>query len=199
MNLFICRFTSRVKDVAGHYSYLLSSIFNFGAYANSALRYSVCLAGTTIGLGQHVRDIDPDPSELRKKVSMVAIVLYACYITYATAITLTKFSIIAFYLRIFPSYRLGQLLRATGLLILALWITSVFTIIFQCRPVNAGWDVEVTSSKCINLVHFFYVTAAINIATDVLLCIAPLPSLWKMHLPRNQRLIICVLFGFGIL
>ncbi len=44
-----------------------------------------------------------------------------------------------------------------------------------------------------------YASSAINIATDILLCILPIPHLWALNLPVRQRIVLCILFagGFG--
>ncbi|KAJ4303261.1 hypothetical protein N0V90_002154 [Kalmusia sp. IMI 367209] len=36
-----------------------------------------------------------------------------------------------------------------------------------------------------------------TVATDVLLCLMPWPYLWKLHMPKKQRVILCILFGGG--
>jgi hypothetical protein len=91
------------------------------------------------------------------------------------------------------------MIYATGAVVLALWVCSVFVTIFQCTPVQAAWDFTLGTQKCIHVIPFFYVTASFNIATDLLLCTLPLPHFWKLNLPVKDRSIVCVLFGFGLL
>ena len=42
-----------------------------------------------------------------------------------------------------------------------------------------------------------YASSAVNIATDILLCVLPLPHLWRLKMPLKQRIILCVLFAGG--
>jgi hypothetical protein len=122
-----------------------------------------------------------------------------CQILYATAITFTKASIIALYLRILPKTLFRRLMYVTAAVILALWICSVLVTIFQCDPIRGAWDFELQNKKCVRIVNFFYVASSVNVITDLLLCTSPLLLFWKLKIALNERVMLCVLFGFGLL
>ena len=126
-------------------------------------------------------------------------VLLVCQLLYVTAITITKASIIASYLRVLPTPTFRWLMYVTGTVVIAIWICSVFVTTFQCTPTYAAWDLLVQKKKCLNIVNFFYVQSSINIATDLLLCTSPLPLFWKLNVARNERILLCTVFGFGLL
>ena len=159
-----------------------------------------CLLGEHFGLGKHLWNLDSDLMALPSDVARITKILYGCYLSYSSAITFTKLSIIATYIRIFPN---GGHLRWTvygvGAVVLSFWITSIFAIIFTCVPVQAAWDYTITDAKCFGVVKYFYVAAAFNIGTDLLLCFLPMPTFWALSMPRSQRFILCMLFGIGIL
>jgi hypothetical protein len=69
--------------------------------------------------------------------------------------------------------------------------------IFQCHPIEGAWDFTITSKKCISFVDYLYASSAITVATDITLCVLPWPYLWKLNMPRKQRVILCLLFGGG--
>lgn len=123
--------------------------------------------------------------------------MFAIHIFSAIAVTCTKLSIIASYLRIFPYEGFRRLMYVTGAVTIALFITSIFVTIFKCVPVQASWDFTVKHPKCFKLSHYLYASTGINIATDLILCLSPLPYFYKMQLPRRQKTIISVLFGIG--
>lgn len=75
--------------------------------------------------------------------------------------------------------------------------SGVFVTIFQCRPVAAAWDFTIPGRKCIDYVDYLYASSAINVATDLILCVLPWPYLWRLHMPMKQRVILCLLFGGG--
>jgi len=156
---------------------------------------SVCLAATSQGLGTHVWLI---PLGHQFKTLKTCIQhLYVCQVLYACAIAFTKISIIASYLRFIvdPKFRIAM--YATTTVILGLWITGVFVTIFQCRPVSGAWTFTDTNRKCINFVDYLYASSAVTVVTDLVLCVLPLPYLWRLPMPVKQRIILCVLFGGG--
>lgn len=91
-----------------------------------------------------------------------------------------------------------MVLFVVGFVVISFWIASVFAIIFTCVPVQAAWNFTI-QGKCFPVVTYFYVNAGFNIATDIILCVAPMPLLWAMNLPRQQRFIVCILFSMGLL
>jgi hypothetical protein len=169
------------------------------AATSAIFLYSMCLVGISYGLGKHVWDINDDLSTLGFRYKKITLTLFICYLAYATAIAFTKLSIISSYLRFFPSQKFRRCMIITSCVVLAIWICSIFTTVFQCRPVSAAWDIQIVDGKCFDIINFFYLSSAFTIATDIVLCVAPLPYLWKMQLPLCQRGILCGLFGLGAL
>jgi len=165
-----------------------------------ALLLSVAgLVGISVGLGKHIWNLSDDLSNLLYDVGRVTKDLYGCYLAYSTSITFTKLSIIATYTRIFPNGALRYSLYGIGVIVIIFWISSVFAIIFTCVPVEAAWDYTITDAKCIHILDYFYTCAGVNIATDLLLCFLPLPTIWKLHMPKAQRVVVCFIFGLGTL
>jgi hypothetical protein len=102
---------------------------------------------------------------------------------------------------------------AISVIIIGLWITGkihnacrsftcskvrpgVFVTIFQCRPVQGAWNFTI-EPVCVDYVSYLYASSAVNVATDLLLLVLPLPHLWKLKLPKKQRIILCVLLVGG--
>jgi hypothetical protein len=166
-----------------------------------------CLVGEHFGLGKHVWNLSTNILELPLHISRITKSLFGAYLAYSTAITFTKLSIISLYFRVFPRNQSPDSARsifsftllATAVVVIILWVCSIFAIIFTCIPVRAAWDYTITDAKCYPVVNFFYVAAAFNIATDLLLCFLPLPALWTLSMPKAQRIVICILFSLGTL
>lgn len=158
-----------------------------------------CLLGTRYGLGEHIWNLSTDPSIFLAKAKGITQSLYGGYLSYASAISFTKCSIIASYRRVFPGKVFRCIIIVTGLVTAALWLCSVFTIIFECNPVEAAWDWTIKDAQCIDIVKYMIVNSSVNVVTDIMLCLAPIPLLMKIHMPMGQRLIVCILFGFGAL
>ena len=166
----------------------------------AVLLSACCLLGEHFGLGKHLWNLDPDLMGLPADVARVTKVLYGCYLSYSSAITFTKLSIIATYARIFPPpSRLRWIAYAVGVVVLCFWISSIFAIIFTCVPVQAAWDYTITNARCFGIQKYIYVAAGFNIGTDLLLCLLPMPTFWALSMPKSQRMILCMLFGIGML
>lgn len=103
----------------------------------------------------------------------------------------------ACYLRIFPHTYLTWITSVTGSVVAALWICTVFVTIFQCNPLQAVWDFDVSSAICIDFIDYLYVAGAINGVTDLLLVFAPLPLIYRLQISRKEKTIISCLFGLG--
>lgn len=161
--------------------------------------FAAGLAGGHFGLGIHIWNLDSNILMLPAATSRLAKILFACYLAYATAITFAKCSIIASYIRVFPHQHVRKISYATGFVVVSFWICQIFAICFTCIPIQALWDYSILNAKCFPVVDFFYVAAGFNIASDIVLCLIPLPTLWSLQLPTFQKITVCILFGIGLL
>ncbi|ETN36845.1 uncharacterized protein HMPREF1541_07832 [Cyphellophora europaea CBS 101466] len=153
-------------------------------------------SGTRHGLGRHIYDLPQ--MTLIENVKKVIQTLWVSQVLYATALSLVKISIIASFHRIFPTKPLRWTMYSLGGLILAVWIVNIFTTLFQCSPIYAAWDFQAIKPKCLPIMKVYYFSTAFSILTDVLLCVLPLPFLWKLKLPLREKYIVSALFGFGL-
>lgn len=125
--------------------------------------------------------------------------MFVAHVFYALATAFAKMSIITSYLRIFPDEHLRRVLYVTAVVVIGLGITAVCATIFQCRPIQAAWDFTIERSKCYHFVDFLYANSAVNIATDFVICLSPLPCFWKLRIPVRQKLVVSFLFCIGFL
>lgn len=65
--------------------------------------------------------------------------------------------------------------------------TYIFIIAFQCLPVAALWDPSIKDFTCLNAGIAFAAGAVLNIASDFVLMILPLPALWKLQTSKRKR------------
>lgn len=138
------------------------------------------LIGESIGLGKHLWNLSSNLTDIPSEAGKITKSLYGAYLSYSTAITFTKFSIMATYIRIFPLRLLRKVVYGTGIVVLCFWIASVFAITFTCVPVQAAWNYSI-NGRCFPIVNFFYASSAFNIVTDVLLCALPIQPLWALN------------------
>jgi hypothetical protein len=66
-------------------------------------------------------------------------------------------------------------------------LTEVQVQIFSCIPISAAWDVELMPVMCIDVASFMHAQAGINVFTDVVLLLYPLPLLPLLKFNKRQR------------
>jgi hypothetical protein len=116
------------------------------------------------------------------------------------AVAFTKISIIASYLRMFPYQTLRTIMYATAAIFISFLIATFVLTFCQCKPMASTWDFTITDGDCmsvVTLVNYNYANAAVNIASDLILCTAPLPYVWRMQLPIRQKALVSILFFIG--
>ncbi|KAK6524936.1 hypothetical protein TWF281_011826 [Arthrobotrys megalospora] len=124
--------------------------------------------------------------------------LYASIQTYNLGLTLTKVSILFQYLRLFPVGNVPLACKITAAVVICYGIECFFTGIFTCVPIEGFWNVTLTTAKCLPKQELWYSNAAINIATDFVIALIPIPVLNTLKIARKQKYILMVIFGLGL-
>jgi fucose permease len=112
----------------------------------------------------------------------------------------TKTSILLFYLTLSKTHKVFRRATIATLVVvnvggLALTILNIL----QCRPVSSAWASPVPdSAHCTNIVTIYLSSAPLNIITDIAILFLPMPILTSMRLPKKQKIILVITFGFGI-
>ncbi|OBT42483.1 hypothetical protein VE00_07929 [Pseudogymnoascus sp. WSF 3629] len=143
------------------------------------------------GFGEHVWKI---------QIVMISKLLYwfyICEVFYVVTTNLVKFSILAFYLKVFPARPFRLHCWAIMCLILASTIAFLFTTIFQCNPVSFVWNKNIPGGRCINFNAVTWTNAAFNIVQDLLIIALPIPEVKKLQLKRKKKIQLYLMFGLG--
>ena len=146
------------------------------------------------GVGYHLialKRSDPGKIVLWSKFLIAAPVLYFI------AVVLPKLVILNIYLHIFSlkSYRITTYLVA-GILIAGA-TANVLVAIFECTPVSYYWDKSIAGGRCIDTNAYFRWSTLLNIITDVVLLIMPLPVVWRLQMSRNIKVGLTLTFLTG--
>ena len=109
-----------------------------------------------------------------------------------------KTSILVFYLILTQGEKFFRRANYATLVVTnlaGLALTLVY--IFQCNPVGAAFLSTIPpGAECIDIVTL-YLSSPVNIITDLAILFLPMPILTKMRLPRRQKTILVITFGFG--
>ncbi|OIW22621.1 hypothetical protein CONLIGDRAFT_606681 [Coniochaeta ligniaria NRRL 30616] len=118
---------------------------------------------------------------------------------YVTSLSLTKVSILFFYLKVFP----GRGFRYCVYTLIALNVcyAIVFDLLlaFQCNPIPGAWRSwdGTFEAKCISINLLGWSAAAINIVLDLAVITLPLPELFRLSMSLKKKIQIIMMFAVG--
>ncbi|RDW83371.1 hypothetical protein BP5796_04862 [Coleophoma crateriformis] len=142
------------------------------------------------GLGRHTSTITQ-----KEGISQLKI-LYISIIFYGIGLTTVKWSILSQYQRLFvrkedkiKAWILVGIVTVFGLFIV---LSSVLT----CIPAAKFWD-DTIPGYCQNKRPLWFVHAAFNVCTDFAIMILPMPVLWRLQMPKRQKVTLMCIFGLG--
>ncbi len=55
------------------------------------------------------------------------------------------------------------------------------------------------AGRCLRTLPVWYFSAALNIVTDFLIFAVPLPSVYSLTMPKNQKILVVAIFSLGFL
>ena len=123
--------------------------------------------------------------------------MIATEVLYNPAIACVKFSFLLLYRRVFPGRNFHIVLWLIGTIVFVYSWIIVLTAIFQCRPIQAAWDITITDAKCIKFNVEVVIFAVFNVITDVAILILPIPVLWKLQIPMSKKIQLMGVFLTG--
>ncbi|KAH1499024.1 hypothetical protein LV164_004613 [Aspergillus fumigatus] len=157
------------------------------------------LATVQYGWNRHMWDVPPTWLSTVSKLNLVFQILFSL------ASSVTKLSLLWFCKRLLGAgskglYRTYNWCLIGGMAFVSL-TCALFLLfsIFQCNPIHAYWDLAPTYPyKCLNDGAIVFSASVINIFTDFLVTVLPMPLIWNLKLPTRQRIAVISIFGLGI-
>lgn len=125
--------------------------------------------------------------------------LFTLQLLYTIAISMTKLSILELYRLIFPSTTMLYSCISTQAIVVMWALATVFVTLFMCQPIAYNWDLSIPDAKCGNTLASWKSTGIINIITDILVLILPIPALLKVRMAVYKKIIIIATFTLGVL
>ncbi|KAH7348200.1 hypothetical protein BKA66DRAFT_477312 [Pyrenochaeta sp. MPI-SDFR-AT-0127] len=148
---------------------------------------------TYTGIGRHTIFVSY-PEELENLMKL----LFWSIIFYNLSLTFTKISILLQYGRIFTVREMRLPIHITMALCVAWGITTFFTSVFSCVPVDAYWKItEQANANCVDSKTLWYVNASINILTDLLVATLPVRVIWGLQIPKRQKVALLGILTIG--
>lgn len=110
-----------------------------------------------------------------------------------------KMSILVLYLRLFAvNKRFRYVTWAMMFFVCGYLLSNFWTQIFGCSPRSKYWLPD-TPGHCINYTKAGLAYGSMNVASDLLIFILPLPIVWQLRLPLKERLGVSLIFMSGVM
>lgn len=144
------------------------------------------------GLGRHVWIlVDEQQTQIRLKSLLAGEMLYNL------SQIMTKVSFLLQYRRIFAD-GMTRHVCFWLILFLTLWgVTQEFLVIFACIPTSQF--IDGMADICISSIMVWYLTSIMNIVTDFIIFLVPIPAIHKLALRLKQKVLVMSLFCLGFL
>ncbi|KAF2475699.1 uncharacterized protein BDR25DRAFT_278305 [Lindgomyces ingoldianus] len=139
---------------------------------------------------------------------------YMYRITYIIGLCFVKLSILFFYRAIASHITFRRMVYATITFISLYTFAATIANIFQCQNPSDSWSTSAYFSqfdgpgpsktpkpkvRCNNPVQLWVFSAAVNLFTDVVILLLPIPTLLGLRVPMNKRLALVGIFSVGIM
>jgi hypothetical protein len=147
-------------------------------------------------MGYHTTEILAMAGE--DSVTLLMELVTVVVIFWSLSLGLTKLSILALYTRIF-SIRSFVLISQACAAFVVIWAMILFIGAFAiCTPVQYNWDKFTTVGTCGDIRMLWAVTGGLNIFSDLVVMLLPMPYLYGLSLQLYKKIGLMVTFGIGL-
>lgn len=157
----------------------------------------VLLANQKYGWDRHIYDVPPS------MIQQAGIIAFVAKITFTCAATATRLSLICFYYRLIRDTGIAwfrKVLHASVAWVIAVFITFVALVVFQCSPVEYYWVYpQLDHGSCLSEGKITLAAGIINCVSDLLVTVLPIPIIWQLQMPIKQRIGVCILLCLGFI
>ncbi|KAI1335397.1 hypothetical protein F5Y15DRAFT_248688 [Xylariaceae sp. FL0016] len=184
------RRTAKQKLGADDWLALGALVFEYGTFA----LYMLLVAE---GVGTSTAHIRAQPDAVQR-LDIIAQSSLAVEPVVATALACLKSSVLALYLRIFPTHYIRYSGYALGTIVVLGWIGTVGVGLVGCIDLTASEVLH--GSNCVQLrPDFMIAVTVLSFVMDVIVLLLPLPEIIRLKMKPWQKLTVGGLFSLGSL
>lgn len=107
-----------------------------------------------------------------------------------------KLSIVLFYRRLFPTRKFRIITNGIMVAVIAWGLAVFLAAALQCRPLHALWDPSV-NGHCFDTLKYILGVQGVNIALDFAILILPMPQVWTLQRPWQDKFALSIVFLLG--
>lgn len=171
------------------------------------LLFSVALSINNIvavalgNLGGHIHMDDAGNIVFDHTLTIFLQTEFATQLLSILSLVFTKLSIVVFYRRIFKG-KIFSLISSILLGAVAAWgVAFFFATLFECMPIPMVWKTLFGTpdhqAVCYDYLPMFWATAISNMIMDTAILAVPIPFVWRLHMPRRQKIAVSAIFLLG--
>lgn len=124
--------------------------------------------------------------------------MYISSVLYLLSIYGYRLALLLMYIRLFGVSKPFRYATLTVMTFVTGYLFSNFlTLLFGCTPIQKYWRPE-EPGHCIDLNKADYAYGSMNVASDVLLFLLPLPMVYRLNLSRKDKFGVFLIFMGGI-
>ncbi|KAF2197643.1 hypothetical protein GQ43DRAFT_380508, partial [Delitschia confertaspora ATCC 74209] len=184
-------------------------------WGNTVLNYYQ----VTFGAGVHFPDlITPKRPQVLHAIFGTLITWYIYRMSYPVALCLVKFSLLFFYRTLATSCNFRRIVTITIAFVGIYTASMIIAGAFQCRRPSDAWSItgylawispptklthgkatHPARQKCFDPTYLWAAFAGVNLFTDIVVLVLPIPMLLSLRLPLTKRLGLVSIFSLGFL
>lgn len=114
------------------------------------------------------------------------------------SLSLSRTSMLLLYSKLFQNSYMVLASRITIIFMISWAVPTIVINFLICRPFSANWEPGETA-RCGNRMALFMSVTGLNLVSDILVVIMPLPHLYRLRLPKNTKVGLAIVMNLGIL
>ncbi|KAK8108364.1 hypothetical protein PG984_014165 [Apiospora sp. TS-2023a] len=169
-----------------------------GAIFTAGATLFMTLYAAKYGSGQHIWATD------HENLIVLLKMVYAEPWIYATAVTVTRVSILLLYHRLFDTNTTSNMLYVWQTRF-AIFLTAAYPLVMYivmsvaCRPLSHYWMQYLGEKEgtCIEVMKFYLAFGVLNMANDIIILVLPIPTIAGLHMDWRKKLSIMAIMLLG--
>ena len=112
----------------------------------------------------------------------------------------SKLSVLAMYQTLMPIPRMTMAVRVVGTFIILYNVGGFITGLAICQPFEKNYDwAGVVKGSCGDVKTYYEWLSAINVISDVIVLLLPLPFIYNLQLQLRKKLVLIAMFSVGFM
>ena len=122
--------------------------------------------------------------------------MFAIMSSWLLAMVLIKTAMLLLLWRLFPDRKFQVAIYSVAAFVGVCFLSLFIALLLQCRPLSAFWN-PTTTAGCFDLYRFYVASAAINLASDMVVLALPMPMVWSLQLSFRRKIALSFVFLVG--